>query len=435
MKANDNYPCKATLSMISMSLRSLLIISILALPMPAICAERDTITLDNGNDIDIEKYPSTGNNLLLWLPSEHGLTAGLRLLASELAGQGIEVWIADPFSTWFLNTTTDSLEKIDRDDYSRLLSKAIAGGKKVILASNDRGTSVLLDAARTWQLNHTGKTLHGTIIISPNLYIETPGAGQEAAYLPVVNSTRLNMLLMVPKKSTAFLRLEALQRSLANAGSNVFIQPLPAVRDRFFFRQDATESEQQASAKLAQQIKQGMQLLFKTPTPSEISARETTVEIKKSSSSTTGKVLPFKGNWEPPPFTLFDLAGKKHALSEFRGKVLLVNFWASWCPPCVHEIPSMTRLKDSFMDHNFDILAVNLGEDKASIETFLQQHPVNFPVLLDPGQTQPKQWKVFAFPTSYLLDKNGRIRYSVAGGIDWNEPEIQQIVNELLDDR
>lgn len=87
------------------------------------------------------------------------------------------------------------------------------------------------------------------------------------------------------------------------------------------------------------------------------------------------------------------------------------------------------------MDHDFDILAVNLGEDKSSIETFLQQHPVNFSVLLDPGQTQPKQWKVFAFPTSYLLDKNGRIRYSVAGGIDWNEPEIQQIVNELLNER
>jgi len=421
--------------MISMSLRSLLIISLLSLPMPAICAERDTIILDNGNDIDIEKYPSAGNNLLLWLPSEHGLTAGLQKLASDLARRGIEVWIADPFSTWFLNTTTDSLEKIDRDDYSRLLSKAIAGGKKVILASNDRGTSVLLETARRWQLTHTEKSLHGAIIISPNLYIETPGAGQEAEYLPVVDTTRLNMLLMTPKKSTAFLRLEALQSALANAGSNVFVQPLPAVRDRFFFRQDATEPEQQASAILAQQIKHGIQLLLKVPAPNKVSTIETAVETKKSSSSTTGKALPFKGNWEPPLFTLFDLAGKKHVLSDFRGRVLLVNFWASWCPPCVHEIPSMTRLKDTFRDYDFDILAVNLGEDKASIESFLQQHPVNFPVLLDPGQTQPKQWKVFAFPTSYLLDRNGRIRYSVAGGIDWSDPEIRQIVNELLDER
>jgi len=110
----------------------------------------------------------------------------------------------------------------------------------------------------------------------------------------------------------------------------------------------------------------------------------------------------------------------------------LINFWASWCSPCIHEIPSMTKLQDTFGSNLISILAINLGEEKGSIETFLAHHPVNFTVLLDPGQSQPKRWKVFAFPTSYLLDKEGIIRYTVAGAIDWDSIDVKQKVSELL---
>ena len=116
-----------------------------------------------------------------------------------------------------------------------------------------------------------------------------------------------------------------------------------------------------------------------------------------------------------------------------RGEVTLVNFWASWCPPCVHEMPSMSRLNDDYREQPFTILAINLGERIEDIQNFLQQHPVNFPVLLDPQQQLPRQWKVFAFPTSYIIDKQGRIRYSVAGGIDWTSDEAKRAIQGLLD--
>ena len=420
-----------------LSPRILLLGCMIGLSLPAMSGERETVLLENGNEIDIEKYPSDGDNLVLWLPSDHGLTTGLKHLASELAKRGVEVWIADPFSTWFLNTTPDSLEKIEQEDYLQLIHKAITSDKNITLASNDKGTSVLLEIARKWQLKNTGNPLTGSIIISPNPYVETPGSGEEAKYLPVVQVTNLNMLLLVPKKSTAFLRLEALQDTLTKAGSTVYLQPLPDVRDRFFFREDATDIEQETSAALARKIKSGIHLLQQTPTPTPNQEAVTVLlaQVKTSSAPATGRILPFRGNWEPPQFTLFDLEGFEYTLENHLGKVLLVNFWASWCPPCIHEIPSMTRLQNSFVNSDFKIIAINLGEDRASIETFLQQHPVNFSVLLDPGQTQPKQWKVFAFPTSYLLDRKGRIRYSVAGGINWNDSEVKQKISSLLNEK
>ena len=115
-------------------------------------------------------------------------------------------------------------------------------------------------------------------------------------------------------------------------------------------------------------------------------------------------------------------------LKQLHGKVVLVNFWAVWCPPCRKEMPSMTRLMTKLSGKPFAILGVNEGESPEEIRAFLKQVPVNFPILLDTEGAYLKPWQVFAFPTSYVVDKQGRLRLGLFGSIEWDSPET---VNEL----
>lgn len=134
-----------------------------------------------------------------------------------------------------------------------------------------------------------------------------------------------------------------------------------------------------------------------------------------------GELKPYTGPGLPP-FTLADLEGRPHRLSDYRGQVVLVNFWATWCPPYVEEMPSMQRLKERLADEPFAILAVNMAETEGDIQTFLQKVKVDFPLLMDREGDVVKAWRIFAFPTSFVLDPDGRIRYALYGALEWDAP-------------
>lgn len=130
--------------------------------------------------------------------------------------------------------------------------------------------------------------------------------------------------------------------------------------------------------------------------------------------------------------TLPNLAGGSTDLKQFRGKVVLVNFWASWCPPCRKEMPSMNRLAQILGDGPFVMLGVNAGDSAESVHAFLLQTPVNFPILLDEEGVSLKPWQAFVFPTSYVVDKQGRIRMGLFGSIEWDAPETVARIEALL---
>ena len=94
----------------------------------------------------------------------------------------------------------------------------------------------------------------------------------------------------------------------------------------------------------------------------------------------------------------------------------------------------MVALKSHFIAAPFEILAINLAEEKLAIEAFLREHPVNFPILLDPAGQAVKSWRVFAYPSSYLLDKQGRIRYAAFGALDWNAEEVRALILRLIEE-
>ncbi len=150
-----------------------------------------------------------------------------------------------------------------------------------------------------------------------------------------------------------------------------------------------------------------------------------------SASAFSGQLLtPYKGVQPAPDFELVDVDGEKHRLSDYRGKPLIINFWATWCPPCREEMPSMNRAWHKVKDDVF-MLAINVGEDEDTIFIFSADYPIDFPVLLDQSGDVIKQWPVKGLPTTFVLDREGNIRYTAVGAREWDDDALLEIVKGL----
>ena len=133
-----------------------------------------------------------------------------------------------------------------------------------------------------------------------------------------------------------------------------------------------------------------------------------------------------------PPLALQDLDGRPHALGDYRGKVVLINFWATWCEPCRAEMPSINKLRAALAGQPFAVLAVNLGETEPRIRRFMEQVRLDFPVLLDRDSAVTKAWRARVLPASFLVGPDGRIRYAVIGEYDWTQDAARQAILALL---
>jgi len=136
-----------------------------------------------------------------------------------------------------------------------------------------------------------------------------------------------------------------------------------------------------------------------------------------------------------PDFALQDLDGKTHRLSDYRGKLVIVNFWATWCPPCRREIPSMERLYADLKGRQFVILGVEVGEDWDVVQPFVEQMKIKYPILLDRHAALSPQWHMMGLPTSYVIDPHGHITNVIVGGRDWSDPQLRAQLIRLLPPR
>lgn len=133
-----------------------------------------------------------------------------------------------------------------------------------------------------------------------------------------------------------------------------------------------------------------------------------------------------------PEFTLPDLDGKPHALADYRGKVVVLNFWATWCPPCRYEMPAMQRAWEKVRDEDIVFIGVDVGEDTDTVFTFLADYPVDFPLLLDEEAKVIEQYPVTGLPTTYIIDPQGRITHRAVGGREWDDEGLLNELRELL---
>lgn len=397
----------------------------------AVAVPARDVRLADGIDVPVSVHAASGDALLLWLPSGIPGATPEAVLAEKMRTHGIEVWRADVLEARFLPALESSLEQVPDSDIVALIDAARASGKRVTLLASARAGLLALRGARAWQTVHPGAAgLDGVILLHPNLYLGPPEPGREAEFHPVVARTRLPVHVIQPEKSPWRFRLDALKPALERGGARVTLQFLPDVRDRYYFRADATPEEDAETAQLPARVRAAIDTLR------QASAVTPAIKAPAAKPAPPHRVVhglqPYKGNPPPPPLQLFDLDGRTQDLAQLRGRVVLVNFWASWCPPCVREMPSMQRLKEKLAGRPFTILAVNMAEPDQDVRTFLSKMNVNFPVPMDRDGAVLKRWKVFVFPTSFVLDAQGNIRLGVFGEVEWDSPEVMEKVVGLL---
>jgi cytochrome c biogenesis protein CcmG/thiol:disulfide interchange protein DsbE len=134
-----------------------------------------------------------------------------------------------------------------------------------------------------------------------------------------------------------------------------------------------------------------------------------------------------------PDFRLTSLDGKSMSLAGLRGKVVLLHFWATWCPPCVEEIPTLDHLYRTLHNEDLKIVAVSVDEGgSAAVGQFLQQKRLVLPVFLDPDHSVAGMYGTFRFPETYIIDRQGIVRFKVVGATNWTNPATVAAVKDIL---
>lgn len=149
-----------------------------------------------------------------------------------------------------------------------------------------------------------------------------------------------------------------------------------------------------------------------------------------------GQLSPFEidklEKTKAPDFTLKNLNGKDVSLSSLKGRVVLLNFFATWCPPCIIEMPSFNRLYNEMKSRGLEVVAVSTDRSIGDVKDYANKKGLNFQILFDGGRAVTRLYKVFSMPTTFLIDRNGIILEKFFGEYDWTDTEIKKKLEKLL---
>jgi len=135
-----------------------------------------------------------------------------------------------------------------------------------------------------------------------------------------------------------------------------------------------------------------------------------------------------------PRFSSMTPEGKKMGIDDLKGKLVMLNFWATWCPPCRLEMPSMEKLYQEFKGEGLEVVAINFMESEKPIKSFLKENGFTFPVLLDKKGEIARKYGVHGLPVTYLIARNGNLLARSMGYKDWYKPETRELISTLLKD-
>jgi cytochrome c biogenesis protein CcmG/thiol:disulfide interchange protein DsbE len=131
-----------------------------------------------------------------------------------------------------------------------------------------------------------------------------------------------------------------------------------------------------------------------------------------------------------PDFTVQD-SDRKVVLDQFRGQIVVLNFWATWCPPCVEEMPSLVEMQRRMKAKGVTVVAVSIDVDESAYHQFVKEHGVNLLTVRDPDEKTPKLYGTHGWPETYIIDRGGVVRRKFIGAVDWTDPEVTDFLNRL----
>ncbi len=402
-------------------------------------AKEITISLSADLTVPITVYSGHNKTLILWIPSEFGFAPKNQAsIAQGLVKRGVDVWFADLHDAYFVQRGRNSVDKFRPQDISALMLQAIKKGyTKIILTGSAGAARPLIRTTRYWQATHlTPKQakqlsiLGGLILFHPSLYESRPEAGKSAVYIPETYATNIPIYIIQPMYSTAIYRVSVLLKAIRTSGAPVWIQFLHNIKDGF--QVNVARHQRAIDIKIRQKLPGFMMSAIKRMSlrkiPKQLAALP---KVRKKVKDTFPGLKPYSDQ-TIRLLTLNSISGKTVSIKSFRGEVLLVSFWASWCPPCIREMPSINRLALHFKGKKFRVVSVNIGESKADIRRFLAKHALHGEILMDPSLKAYREWKIFVIPSNFIIDKNGKMRYTSVGAVEWDTKIIRDTINKLI---
>ena len=394
-------------------------------------------------ELTIERYQNADSAWrFVWLHSQYDrLLEWERPLLMQLQQSGVEVWATDILGSLFLTRSSASVRQLSGEAVAAVLEIAQQAsnedGKGIVVLASDRMAGLALKGVRAWQQQNVSEPTNfkGSILLFPNLYANTPLAGEAPNWDAVVEVNQAPVMILQPEQGVHRWYLADLSTQLAQQQAAVYSWVLPGVKDYFFnpFAKQRTEPENVMTAQLPtifQLSAQRLAAYAASHHPAQLA------QIQNDQAVNVHRTLPKLHEFsalKPAP----GLVGKTFDeqaldLADYKGKVVLVNFWATWCPPCVTEIPSMNRLLAKYQAQGLEIVSVDFQQSATDIATFVKRVPVDYPIVLDHDGRLSKQWGVFSFPTTFVVDRQGRLRYSLNQGVEWDVPELEAPLRALL---
>ena len=382
-------------------------------------------------DFSIDQYPAQGKHLVLWLSSGFETSEVETSIAQRLSQAGVEVWYVDLVNNLFLTRDVKTMRSFRGEYVAELIVLAHQKtGKRVTIIGRAYGAIPALYGAHKWQTleKQTSDYLNGAILFSPELIQTVPALGQTPEFMPIVSASSLPIMIFQSGKRGNRWQLTELVSELHKNNPNVFVKIYKDVTSVFSDKDTSLETIQVRQG-LVHEMINSIQLLERFATPQQPLPLK---EIKQAKSRGLDISLKkYSASPQPPELDLLDAKGNRLIRKDYKGKITVVNFWASWCAPCIEEIPSLNNLLKQMQGKPFELISVNYAEDAYKVSLFLQQVKVNFPVLLDKDGKVSASWNIVVFPSTFVIGPDGLIHYGVNGAILWDSPEVMAQLNQL----
>jgi len=384
----------------------------------------------------ISSDAESSNKIIIWVAPGFGTHQRAMDVSKKIADTGTEVWHVDMAESLFMPKSTNTMRKLSGKYLAGLIEYAYQKtGKNILLLTRSYGAIPVLRALRHWQVMRK-KTqpyyLQGAVLFSPELYATVPELGKEPVFTNIIDASNMPLMIYQGEKRSNRWQLEKLLQRLQKVNESVYYNILKGVNGIFYSKDNSPNTLKQLQL-IPKKIMQSFVLLEKTPKPEKAASLVSDKEITPGALDI--KLKKFTSSWLPHSIDLYDVKDSRYTKTNYKGQVTVVNFWASWCPPCVKEIPSLNNLRKIMQGEKFELVSVNYGEHKQTVQDFMKKVDVDFPVLLDTSGEYSAKWKVLVFPSTFIIGPDGKIKYGVNAAIHWDDKNVVKQLKALLNDK